>query len=160
MNILTEVLQQKLWTSQYKSVKINLAALIISPKMKSLSSSKLVRNAVPVLRPVITHGHLVSAAEWVAAASTLPLGWAETGRWSRGCQWPGLWSRAAAVCKRFSSWRAPRWHPPASTERSVSHTGCRSPRLVSGEEEGRRRGKEDGEEDEREREKKKKRILK
>lgn len=73
-----------------------------------------------------------AAAKWVTAASTLPLGWAETGRWSRACQWPGLWSRAAVACKRFSSWRAPRWPRPANTERSVSHTGSHNPTLING----------------------------
>lgn len=90
--------------------------------------------------------------KWVAAAWTLPLGWAETGRWSRACQSPGLWSRAAAVCKRFSSWRAPRWPPPASTERLLSHTGSHNPKLVSEEKEGRKvRGERGGGKKERER---------
>lgn len=83
--------------------------------------------------------------KWVAAAWTLPLGWAETGRWSRACQSPGLWSRAAAVCKRFSSWRAPRWPPPASTERLLSHTGSHNPKLVSEEKERRKVRGERGE---------------
>lgn len=142
----------------------NLAAIKISPKINPLPNNNLVRNLVtmsklgetcckvPMLLPVIIQGHVVSAAEWVAAAWTLPLGWAETGRWSRVCQWPGLWSRAAAVCKRFSSWRAPRWRPPASTERSVSHTGSHNPRLVSREEAGGKRG--EGEEEAGERRKK------
>lgn len=61
----------------------------------------------------------------------LPQEWAETGRWSTGCQWPGLWSRAAAVCKRSSSWTAPRWPRPGNTRRSASHTGSHSPKLMS-----------------------------
>lgn len=111
----------------------NLAALIISPKINPLCDNNLVRNLVPDSFLSWTLG--VCSRAW-----TLPLGWAETGRWSRVCQWPGLWSRAAAVCKRFSSWRAPRWPPSASTERSVSHTGSHNPRLVSREEEGGGRG--------------------
>lgn len=122
----------------------------------TLSKLEEIFPQVRSLLPVIVCGLFVSAAGGRGGGRswTLPLEWAETGRWSRVCQSPGLWSRAAAVCKRFSSWRAPRWPPPASTARSVSHTGSHNPKLVSREEAGGKTGKGEEEEEEEGREKK------
>lgn len=75
------------------------------------------------------------APVWVLQLA-IPRGWAGRGRWSRGFQSPELWSRAAASCKKSSSWRAPRWPPWGSRGRWRWRRGDRTPRLPAHPEQG------------------------